>query len=276
MKRRHQAAARPSATAAHAPGARLESARRAARALTVIALAGLALGATAVHAQPQDGRPDFSGVWFPAGHSKSPTPRPLTDEARAMVEQYQQDFVPGDDPGRFCIWPGLPRTLYGPPFAIEIIHRAQDVTIYWEGYGMYRKVYMADRNPPEPMLPSSMGHSLAHWDGDALVIETTHLKPYPYWTEEQLPTSSEARVVERMTLEEREENGQRRKLIVNEVTVHDPKVYTEPVHIRAQLAHQPGMHILEYTCSDMLWEEYLESRDLAPPDIDALPMPGSS
>lgn len=219
------------------------------------------------------GGPDFSGVWWPAGSRKTPDPRPFTVAARAMVEQVQQDFIPGDDPGRFCIWPGLPRTLYGPPFAIEIIHRAQDVSMYWEGYGMYRKIWMRDHNPPEPILPSSFGHSVAHWEGDTLVIETAHLKPYPYWTEEGLPTSSEARVVERMTMEQREENGEAVPYIVNEVTITDPKVYTEPVHIRAQLSLRPDMHIMEYTCTDTHWENYLRERGLEIPDIDALPEP---
>jgi len=37
---------------------------------------------------------------------------------------------------------------------------------------MYRKIYMADHNPPKPVLPSAMGLSVAHWEDDTLVVET--------------------------------------------------------------------------------------------------------
>lgn len=163
----------------------------------------------------------------------------------------------------------MPRAIWGAPFSIEIIQRPQDISIYWEGYGMYRKIYMADRSPPKPVLPSAMGHSVAHWEGETLVVETSNLKPYPYMT--RLATSSAARVVERMHVEEREIQGQKTKVLVNEVTLTDPKVFTEPVRIVANLQFRPDLNLLEYTCTDTLWDEYLAERGLTLPDLDALP-----
>jgi hypothetical protein len=221
-------------------------------------------------AQAPSGHPDFSGLYFPAGFGRrTPDPLPFTDDAKKLLEQYQREFTLDDDPGRFCIWPGMPRAPWGAPFSIEIFHRPQDVTIYWEGYGMYRKIYMADHNPPEALVPSAMGHSIAHWEGDTLVIETTDLKPYPYMT--RLPTTSDAHVVERMRLEEREEQGEMRKYLVDEITLTDPKLYTEPVRIRAEAVLRPDLQLLEYTCTDTLWDNYLIERGLTLPDVDALP-----
>ena len=136
----------------------------------------------------------------------------------------------------------MPRVIWGAPFAIEMFHRPQDLTIYWEGYGMYRKIYMADANPPEAILPTAMGHSLAHWEGNTLVIETTDLRPYPYM--DDLPTTSDATVTERYSLERREQNGEMREFIVAEVTLNDPRVYTEPVHIRSEARREPDLFIL--------------------------------
>jgi hypothetical protein len=130
---------------------------------------------------------------------------------------------------------------------------------------------MADHNPPEPILPSAMGHSVAHWEGDTLVIETTSLKPYPYMT--RMATSSDAHVVERLHLEQRDVNGQPTKFLVNEVVLTDPKVYKEPIRIMATLQLRPDLQLLEYTCSDTLWDEYLNERGLTLPDMDALPDP---
>jgi hypothetical protein len=165
----------------------------------------------------------------------------------------------------------MPRAIWGAPFAVEIQQRPQDLSIYWEGYGMYRKIYMADHNPPEPILPSAMGHSIGRWEGNTLVVETTNLKPYPYMT--RLATSSDAHVVERMRLEEREVNGQRNKFLVNELVLTDPKVYTEPIRVTASLQFRPDTQLLEYTCTDTLWEQYLGERGLTLPDMDDLPNP---
>src|SRR5690606_39591787 len=99
--------------------------------------------------RPRPPHPDSSGSWYPPGTRASPQP-PLTAAAQKLREQYQAAFTLDDDPGRFCIWPGMPRAPWGAPFAVEVIHRPQDVTIYWEGYGMYRKIYMAEHAPPKP------------------------------------------------------------------------------------------------------------------------------
>jgi hypothetical protein len=228
----------------------------------------LGVGPTAASAQPVD----FSGLWFPGGgRSQTPQRPEYTPAAKAALAEYEANFELDDDPGRYCIIPGMPRAVWGAPFSVEIIHRPQDVTIYWEGYGMYRKIYMADHNPPEPLLPSSMGHSVGHWEGDTLVVETTHLKPYPYMT--RLATTSDAHVVERIRLEEREVDGKKAKFLVNRLVLTDPKMYTTPIEIMATLGQRDGLQLLEYTCSDALWDEYLTERGLALPDVDSFPDP---
>jgi len=235
--------------------------------------AGLAAAAASLLSLPgaaQTTHPDFSGIWFPAGQRPSPAPQ-LTPAAQKLREEYEAQFTLDDDPGRFCIWPGMPRAPWGAPFPIEIIHRPQDVTIYWEGYGMYRKIYMAEHAPPAPPIPSAMGYSVAHWEGDTLVVETTNLKAYPYMT--RLATTSDAHVVERLSLVEREINGEKRKFLVDEIVLTDPKLYIEPVRMRAEAEYRPDLQMLEYTCTDTLWDEYLLERGLTLPDVDALPDP---
>jgi hypothetical protein len=214
--------------------------------------------------------PDFSGIWFPAGFAKrTPQPLPFTKGAKKLYEAYKAKFTVDDDPGRYCIWPGMPRAPWGAPFSVEVIQRPQDVTIYWEGYGMYRKIYMADHHPPKALLPSRMGHAVAHWDGDTLVIETTDLKPYPYMT--RLPNSSHAHVTERMKLQRKTRDGRQHKYLVDDITLTDPQVYTQPIHIHAEAVFRPDIQVLEYTCTDTLWDDYLQSRGLTLPDLDALP-----
>jgi hypothetical protein len=231
-------------------------------------LAATALAPAVAAAQ----HPDLSGLWFPGGgRSQTPQRPEYTPAAKVAAAAYESSFTLDDDPGRYCIWPGMPRAVWGAPFTVEIQQRPQDLTIFWEGYGMYRKIYMADHNPPQAILPSAMGHSVAHWEGDTLVIDTTSLKPYPYMT--RMATSSAAHVVERLHLEERDVNGAKAKFLVNELVLTDPKVYTTPINVTATLQDRPDLQLLEYTCTDVLWEEYLNGRGLTLPDPDSFPDP---
>ena len=211
--------------------------------------------------------PDFSGLWYPAGFGKrTPNPLPFTPEAQKEHDEYVKHFKAEDDPGRYCISPGMPRAIWGAPFAVEIFHRDKDMTIYWEGYNMYRKVYMEGYSRPDPILNTQMGYGVGHWDGDTLVIETDHLKQYPYMN--KFPNSSSAHIEERLHIEYREMKGKKHKFLVDDLTMTDPKVYTKPVHVTASLMYRPDLQVLEYSCSDLLWDDYLHKRGLTPPDLD--------
>lgn len=246
---------------------------RTGRGLTLAALATVVVLTSApAAAHPTGDHPDLNGIYFPDGRARrTPQELPFTPEAREMADYWDANFEIEDEPGRFCIWPGMPRAPWGAPFPIEIFHRDYDVTIYWEGYGMFRKIYMADHNPPDPVLPTAMGHSVAHWEEDTLVVETTHLKPYPYF--HSLPTSSAASITERIRLEERTADGQTRSYLVNDITLTDPKLYTEPVLLHAEAVLSPDLFMLEYTCTNTIWEDYLAEQGLTLPDVDALPEP---
>ncbi len=212
---------------------------------------------------------NFSGVWLPVLESKTivPDPLPFNDRAGKLYEKFITEFTDDDDPGRFCFKPGMPRAIWGPPFAVEIFHTPQEITIFWEAYSMLRKIYLENQDPPEPLVPSYIGYSLAHWEGDTLIVETSNLLPYSNMR--RLPTSSAARVTERIRIEERIENGIRRKYLVNNIVLNDPKVYTRPVHIMAELIHRPDLQVLEYNCTEVLWEEYLSKRGLSMPDLES-------
>lgn len=225
-----------------------------------------------VQAQPGGDNPDLNGIYFPAGFARTnPRELPFTPEAREMWEYWEANFRIEDEPGRFCIWPGMPRAPWGAPFPIEIFHRDYDVTIYWEGYGMFRKIYMADEDPPPPVLPTAMGYSVAEWEGDTLIVETTHLKPYPYF--HTLPTSSDAHVLERIRFEDRTVDGRETRYLVNDITLTDPKLYTDPVLLHAEAEFRPDLFMLEYTCTNTIWENYLADQGLTLPDVDSLPNP---
>lgn len=213
--------------------------------------------------------PDFSGLWFPRGFGKvTPSPLPYNDKARKLYDDYVTTFTPDDDPGKFCIQPGLPRAIWGAPFPIEIHQTEREVTIFYEGYFMYRKIYFEGHDRPEPVLPTRMGFSVGHWEGDTLVVNTTNLREYPYMI--RTPNSSQATVVERLRLESRATAGKTEKILVDELTLTDPALYTQPVTVRGEIAASPDTPILEYSCSETIWDDYLIEKGLKSPDFEEL------
>ena len=213
--------------------------------------------------------PDFSGLWFPRGFGKvTPNPLPYNDKAQKLHDDYIKTFTPDDDPGKFCIQPGLPRAIWGAPFPIEIHQTAREITIFYEGYFMYRKIYLEGYDRPEPILPTRMGFSVGHWEGDTLVVTTTYLREYPYMI--RTPNTGQASVSERIKVELRQTDGNTVKILVDELTLTDPVLYTEPVVVRGEIAWSPNTPIMEYSCSETIWDDYLLEKGLTPPDFEQL------
>lgn len=214
--------------------------------------------------------PDLNGLWFPdrsSSRGQVTNGTPFNAFAKGLYEQYVLDFGVADDPGGFCIKPGLIRSIWGAPFPVEITHNEGFITMMWEGYFQYRKIYMEGYDRPEPILHSGMGYSVGHWEDDVLVVETTYLREYPYMR--RLPNTDEARVIEHIKVETGTDvNGVSTRYLTNDLTLIDPRLYTEPVTVSGTLAFSPNTPIMEYSCSDGLYDQYLTEKGLQAPDLN--------
>jgi hypothetical protein len=221
-------------------------------------------------------KPDFSGLWFPAGRDPN-APRlqpgtremPFTETAQRMHDEYMASFDISDEPGGYCIKPGLPRSIWGAPFPVEIVQTDGFINMLWEGYFQYRKIYLEGHPRPEPILNTRMGYSVGHWEGDTLVIETSYLREYPYMRRN--PNTEEATTVERWNLvTTTNDKGEELKYLTNEMTMTDPKLYTEPVRIVGTLRYSPDTPIMEYSCSEEIYDNHLKEKGLQVPDFSEL------
>ena len=112
---------------------------------------GMLLGTTLAFAQP-----DFNGLWFPAGFDRD-APRlepghrdmPWNEQAQKLADAYVAAFDITDEPGGFCVKPGLPRSIWGAPFPVEIVQTDSFINMLWEGYFQYRKIYLEGHPRPE-------------------------------------------------------------------------------------------------------------------------------
>ena len=177
-----------------------------------------------------------------------PKPTPFTAEGRALFEatdHYQ-------DPALRCLALGLPR-LFGAPYNMEIVDAGTHYLVVYVEHNTPRRVWMDGRKPPPDVQPSSLGFSVGHWEGNALVIETTHL--LPAWLDGSgLPMKGEGtRVVERYELAPD-------KLAMDRImTIYDP-YYTQPLVRRRGSARDDSVDIGEQaTCDpDSYYRDLLE------------------
>jgi len=151
--------------------------------------------------------------------------------------------------------PGVERCIeaWGSPpmraFMYQLFHgfvQTEDkIAIVSEEAVALRVIHMDGYVRPDA-IRSFEGHSVGHWEGDTLVVETTHYNgTYPARTTIRRPMliSSEARVTERFTrLSENELNYQ--------YTVDDPTYYTEPWRGEFSFTRDASGHIYEYACHE--------------------------
>ena len=139
----------------------------------------------------------------------------------------------------------------------------------WEGYFQYRKIYLEDHPRPEPILNTRMGYSVGHFEGDTLVIQTSYLREYPYMR--RVPNTDDTTVVERWNIiSTTNDAGEEVKYMTNEMFLTDSKLYIEPVRIAGTLRFSPDTPIMEYSCSEQIYDQHLQDRGLVPPDFSEL------
>ena len=150
-----------------------------------------------------DGKPDLTGVWqggstqrgtweeanaglgvggtgrdpsAPANPSSSE--RPAGAEmapyqpwaAKKVVEAFNRRGI--DDPTTLCLPPGLPRANNVSLFPIQIVQTPQQIVMLYEYMTIFRVIPLNAKHPDD-LIPSYMGNSVGHWEGDTLVVDVT-------------------------------------------------------------------------------------------------------
>lgn len=118
-----------------------------------------------------------------------------------------------------CMPYGMP-TMMAANFPLEILLTPGRVTIIGEAFNEVRRIYLDEKQKnAEEIEPTFGGHSVGHWEGDTLVIETTAVKDYVRMR--QAPHSINMRIVERI-------RPVAQDMLRNDITVTDPQYLTKP------------------------------------------------
>lgn len=235
--------------------------RRSRAALRLLAVTGVCAGLGFGMAQSGAARPDFTGVWTTyndpgggGGRGGGGGPA-LTAEAQQKVARYRALVEPtGDTPGGFCLGTGMPGSMLGSGgYPMEILQRPEQLIIVYEAHNETRRVYLGDRIVlMADRLPGRNGHSSGRWEGETLVVETTHLVEQ---VDQRYAHSDQAHIVERYHLEK---GAAGETVLVAEMTMTDPVFLTAPFTTTKKWALVPNGHLLPYECAEEGWLKHLE------------------
>lgn len=181
---------------------------------------------------------------------------PLTAYGKMRRDAYTKLTQGTDDsPGNWCVGTGMPGSMQGAgAYPMEIFQRPEQINITYEAHNEVRRVFFGDRNAPEAdRIPSRSGYSEGRWEGNTLVITTNNLVDA---VDQGTPHSEDAVVVERWTMEGKDAQG--RRIMLVEMTMTDPKFYTEPVKLTKRFAEVPNGRILPYECTAETWHNRVE------------------
>src|SRR3979411_2762739 len=130
--------------------------------------------------------PDWSGVWIPKISDQfaqvETNPPPWTLKAAAQIAHMFSEEKAGRPPPLFvnCLPEGMPSWMLITHNAMEILFTPGRVTMLGESDGnRLRRIYTDGRRHPEEELPFH-GHSIGHWEGDMLVVDTVNVLPQSY------------------------------------------------------------------------------------------------
>ncbi|MGB2598716.1 MAG: hypothetical protein WBC87_27815 [Pseudolabrys sp.] len=109
--------------------------------------------------------------------------------------------------------------------AMEILFTPGRVTMLGESDGnRIRRIYTDGRAHPDVSDPTFHGHSIGHWEGDTLVVDTVDILPQaPLAVSEAagVPNNGDMRVVERIHLADKD-------ILQVDLEIFAPKILTKP------------------------------------------------
>lgn len=216
--------------------------------------------------------PDLSGYWMISFGPMAPN-RAATPLEQALIEKLAPGSVLlGDsglvefDPGNYgglavlpdvaaavadynpdvqrsvattCLPPSIAYAMQG-PFPMELFQTDELVVIKMEYYDQIRLIFLNEDTHPADWPVSRTGHSIGHWEGDELVVDTALLQPSTLFNN-GLDHSEQFHLIERFRLSD---DGQ--QLAISQ-EFSDPAVF-EGKAARVFTLDRGEGHVYPYDC----------------------------
>jgi hypothetical protein len=194
-----------------------------------------------------DGKPDLSGVWLIGNYSFANMGGPLPLQPWAQKVMQERRATHGkDDPEAKCLPGGVPRIT---PYPMKLVETPKLIVMLFEGnVHSYRQFFLDGRGHDKDLDPSWMGDSVAHWDGDTLVVVTVNFNDKTWLNGGGAPHTDQLHVIERY---QRPDLGH----LNVEITMDDPGALTHPHTFNRQHVLSTTWEIHEYVCNEFNVDE---------------------
>jgi hypothetical protein len=177
--------------------------------------------------------PDWSGVWNPKITDQDAqiktNPTPWNEAAAKKIEAMFAEEKAGRPQLIFsyCLPEAHPSWMLVNHNALEILFTPGRITMLGESDGnRIRRIYADGRSHPEVSDPTFHGHSIGHWEGDTLVVDTVDILPQvPLAVSEAagVPNNGDMHTIERIHLA-----PDNKDILLVDLEIFAPKVLTRP------------------------------------------------
>jgi hypothetical protein len=238
----------------------------------IAALIGITMLPPSAHGASTSGKtPDIFGIWM-AISSNSPNYSPQwTNKANTPAPEFtawgaeqsrEQGRLGIELPTPGACEPINPASFLGGFFPAQILQGHNQIVLMNEWVAVARRIYTDGRGHPpvEDLLPSWEGHSIGHWEGDTLVVDTIGLngrtRPLNGYFANGVNATAESLKVPRLPSSDQMHLVEKFRLVGNgnivEVTraITDPKTYLRPFSNTVYLERRPDIDVQEYYCAD--------------------------
>src|SRR3954469_24294203 len=185
------------------------------------------------------------GVWLPGPVIPNPlgfADIPYQPWAKALAADRRTHQL---EPHARCKPSGVARQFFT-PYGVEFVELPDAKRAYVFDIGgphTYRTIYLDGRSHPKQLAPGFYGHSIGHWEGDTLVVDTVGFNEDFWMDRGMLPHTSQLHTVERFTRTAFD-------TLRYELTIDDPGAYTAPFSGRMDLKWEEGTELFEYVCQE--------------------------
>lgn len=169
----------------------------------------------------------------------------VTDAGRSAIEAYDVS----DSPSKECNFEKPPFAMIWPSVR-DIVSDGNLVRIRFEL--LPDRVIHLDATSREGAQYSPDGHSIGHFDGEALVVDTDHFEAHRRGLGQGLPSSREKRLVERFELSA---DG---KEIIYSFRVEDPIYLVDPMSGTIRFQHRPDLTLESVPCDPEIAGRYVD------------------
>jgi len=156
-----------------------------------------------------------------------------------MLKTYQAN-PPQDTSAANCVPPGMPGIM-GQPYPMEFLYGPGKVTILIEAYEQIRHIYTDGRPHPDDPDLTFNGHSIGHWEGDTLVVDSVGFTTDTFLSGGGSHHSDKMHIVERIRLANPD-------LMEITTTIDDPEALQQPFTRVANFARHRDWTLAEYVC----------------------------